>query len=236
MAGQGFARPSLRRWAASVAFCGLLVCMASRPAAAADMPGESYLRGSYTADEGPGYVHWDGIYFGAHYGWSNLTTAFENLNAQTTSNGSSFGGFVGYNVQWDQNLVLGLDGGYSRPTSLETSSSVSDGLGNTQTASFKLVDYATFRARAGYAFGQFLPYAFVGGAVGRINYATTENGVVVDAKDNAYTAGFVAGLGIDVKLLPNVFLRGEWEYIAFSPVSDNRSSINTARVGVGVLF
>jgi len=39
-----------------------------------------------------------------------------------------------------------------------------------------------------------------------------------------------------VKLLPNVFLRGEWEYIAFSPVSGNRSSINTARVGVGVLF
>ena len=40
-------------------------------------------------------------------------------------------------------------------------------------SSIKLVDYATLRARAGYAFGQFLPYALVGGAVGRFNYSTS---------------------------------------------------------------
>jgi opacity protein-like surface antigen len=52
-----------------------------------------------------------------------------------------------------------------------------------------------------------MPYAFLGGAVGRLNYSVSHNDVVTDAKDNAYTAGFVAGVGIDVALLPNVFLR-----------------------------
>ena len=40
-------------------------------------------------------------------------------------------------------------------------------------ASVQAVDYATLRARAGYALGQFLPYAVVGIAVGRFNYGTT---------------------------------------------------------------
>jgi hypothetical protein len=33
-----------------------------------------------------------------------------------------------------------------------------------------------------------------------------------------------------------VFLRGEYEYIAFSPVGVIRSNTNTARVGIGVRF
>ncbi len=41
---------------------------------------------------------------------------------------------------------------------------------------------------------------------------------------------------MDVALLPNVFVRGEWEYIAFAPVGGIRSNINTGRVGLGVKF
>jgi hypothetical protein len=36
---------------------------------------------------------------------------------------------------------------------------------------FKLVDYMPIRARAGYAIGTFLPYALLGGAIGRFNYS-----------------------------------------------------------------
>ena len=42
-----------------------------------------------------------------------------------------------------------------------------------RSSSIKLIDYGTFRGRAGYAFGQFLPYAVLGGAVGRFNYTNT---------------------------------------------------------------
>ena len=41
---------------------------------------------------------------------------------------------------------------------------------------------------------------------------------------------------MDVALLPNVFLRGEWEYVGFAQVNGIRSSINTGRVGIGMRF
>ena len=31
-------------------------------------------------------------------------------------------------------------------------------------------------------------------------------------KDNAFNAGFVAGLGVDWAVTPSIFLRAEWEY------------------------
>ena len=136
-----------------------------------------------------------------------------------------------------------------------TSDNVNNALTITAQSSLKLIDYATMRARAGYAFGQFLPYAVVGAAVGRFNYSNTATVTVTSdapqrppltalrsgtdtqsSKDNAIVGGFVAGLGMDVALLPNVFLRGEWEFVAFAPVGGIRANINTGRVGIGLKF
>jgi opacity protein-like surface antigen len=114
------------------------------------------------------------------------------------------------------------------------------------TASIKLNDYATFRARGGYAFGQFLGYAFVGAAVGRFDYARdlsltvtgADNGsfTLNDSKTNAFVAGVTTGLGMDVAVTPNVFLRAEWEFIAFNSVAGIKVTTNTGRVGVGMRF
>lgn len=181
------------------------------------------------------------------------------------TNGNQYGFFLGYNWQMDP-LVLGVDVGYNRPASLE--SDVSDTLAREVTtsdnvthdvylqssASLKLVDYATVRARAGYAFGQFLPYAMLGVGIGRFNYTTsatvtdywTASGSSTpvqygpltqsNSQDNVYVAGFDAGLGIDVAILPNVFLRAEWEYIFWGPVNGIKPSLNTGRVGLGIRF
>lgn len=222
-------------WRFGVAAMMLASATASGRVQAADMPDEPVLRGAYEDFGPPGFVRWDGIVLGAHIGYSNLTADFADATTaaslpQATTNSTSFGGFLGYNIQWD-NLVVGFDGAYNRPSSLETS--VASG---TAASSLTLTDYATFRGRAGYAFGQFMPYGFVGGAVGRMNYSTTVLGVVIDSRDDAYAAGFTAGVGVDVAVLPNVFVRGEYEYVAFSPVGSIRSSLNTARVGLGVRF
>lgn len=91
--------------------------------------------------------------------------------------------------------------------------------------------------------------------VGRLNYSITAqviangtdtsggggspyylNQTQTDAKDNAYVFGYVVGLGMDVALLPNVFLHGEWDYMGFVTISNIHTSINTARVGLGILF
>jgi opacity protein-like surface antigen len=191
-------------------------------------------------------------------GWTTLPS--------TNTNSQSYGLFLGYNVQWSE-LVVGFDLAYNHMNSLESSASdtmsrvfnTSDGFTNTVTvssqASAKLIDYATVRARAGYAIGQFLPYAMLGAAVGRFNYTSSatvtasgvdptgvqlpygpSTGTDSDSKNNAFAAGFVIGGGVDVAILPNVFLRAEYEYIAFAPINGIRSTLNTGRVGAGVRF
>jgi outer membrane immunogenic protein len=329
------------------------------------------------------------------------------LMPTNTIMGQSYGAFFGYNVQWEE-LVLGFDMAYNHMSSMASSSAAgsinrtvttSDGTYDVNIsgqASDQLIDYATVRGRAGYAFGQFLPYVVLGAAVGRFDYTTTANlqvcgpdfpdtecstttttatttgttgvtgttgtsttttttgttgtsttgttgtsgastgtsstngtpvtstisitgnstngisinGTIIpcptgtfcntgtsppgntsttsttgtsttgitgtsttgttgtsttgttgtsttgtsttgtpsttsiksfssslsNTKNNAIVAGIVVGLGMDVALLPNVFLRGEWEFVGFAPVSGIRTTLNTARVGIAVKF
>jgi outer membrane immunogenic protein len=98
---------------------------------------------------------------------------------------------------------------------------------------FKLVDYVPIRARAGFAIGTFLPYALLGGAIGRFNYSFPALGT---GKDNAFNAGFLTGLGVDWLITPGVFVRAEWEYIAFASVGGTMSQLNTGQLAIGVTF
>jgi outer membrane immunogenic protein len=186
-----------------------------------------------------------------------------------TTTGPVFGGFVGYNWQWSE-LVVGWDLAYKRPASLnstasdslsrrfDTSDSVRHDVTTDAQTSFKLVDYATLRGRAGYAFGEFLPYAFLGAAVGRFNYQTTVTvtDVMTDltvappvpgdlgtffqsassGQKNVFVGGLATGLGIDWAITPSVFLRAEWEYALFGPVNGTRSNTNVGFVGLGARF
>jgi opacity protein-like surface antigen len=254
------------------------------PAAAADWLDDT-LRGSYSSNAP---MRWDGLNLGVTMGLSSMNTDFGNSTGQqiaytlrntaleaqyspstwttlpsSTTNSRQFGGFIGYNMQW-QELVLGIDAAYIRPSNLNANASDSlsrtvtladgtvDGTTISARANIKLVDYATVRARAGYAFGQFLPYAVLGVAVGRFNYSVSTDVTVVQtsggvtqtfvfptttqSRDSAFSAGPVFGLGMDVSILPNMFLRAEWEYAAFAPISGIRTGVNTGRVGIGMRF
>jgi outer membrane immunogenic protein len=275
-----------RRGYAAAAACALLLAAAAGPANAGDL-GNSWLRGSLAQASAPGYVPWDGLVMGATVGGTSMSSDFGNAGSseiayilrnttlenefqpsswttlpRTVTNDAQYGFFLGYNWQMDE-LVLGLDGGYNRFSSLTSQAtdsierlvSTSDGVNHDvllqTSASLKLVDYATLRGRAGYAFGQFLPYAMLGVAIGRFDYQTTatvtdkQTGAVTGTfgpvtqsagQDNVITAGFLAGLGMDIAIMPNVFLRGEWEYIAWGPVHSIKSNLNTGRVGLAVRF
>jgi opacity protein-like surface antigen len=120
--------------------------------------------------------------------------------------------------------------------------------------SMAVFDYGSLRARAGYVLGNFLPYGFAGLAIGEATTnisanvqdlqcfasAPTECGLFsFDANSGtskALTYGFVAGGGIDIALTPNVFVRGEFEYAQFAPISGIAAEIMTARVGAGLKF
>jgi outer membrane immunogenic protein len=131
-------------------------------------------------------------------------------------------------------------------------------------ATAKLTDYATLRLRGGYAMDWLLPYGFVGVAAGRFNYsrhadvtiAQTDvsataldptdgipprtGGFLADSrtqtKNGAFTYGVTGGLGVDVGLLPGVFVRGEWEFIQFGTIGGTQMTVNTFRVGAALKY
>jgi outer membrane immunogenic protein len=177
-----------------------LILLAPNGASAADMP--EFLRGSYT----PSVTRWEGFYFGAQAGqtWGtadlgnadnslvgymlantelqSIVTNFTTLPKSTTG-GASYGGFIGYNWQWDDVVLgaelnynhssIGMSGQDSTDNILITSSNPPPGntlvynVIVTSGASVAIHDIATARGRAGWVFDRFMPYGFAGIAVGR---------------------------------------------------------------------
>jgi len=177
-----------------------LIVLAPAGALAADMP--EMLRGSYA----PTYTRWEGFYFGVQGGetfgsadFSNSTqsmisyiladTELQSIisNWQTlpkgSTSGQSYGGFVGYNYQWND-VVLGAELNYNHMSintgqqgslgpilvpgaSLPDGSTVLYSATLNSAASVAINDIVTARARAGWTFDRFMPYGFAGLAVGQ---------------------------------------------------------------------
>lgn len=196
---------------------------------------------------------------------SEMAVSQWNLGlGKATARTSGFGAFGGYNSQWED-VVLGIEASYMHGTFGGTftaaqervsGAALSDKLFHdvsvVSTASISISDMATFRGRAAYAYGCFLPYVFGGFALGNADITRS-----VEARDRVSTAalgpftdlvplsttdavhnhliyGYTAGLGVDVNLVGGLFLRAEWEYIRFTAAVD--TSINTVRAGLGYKF
>ena len=184
---------------------------------------------------------------------------------------AGFGGFVGYNTQFER-LVLGVEANYdqanlsftapSSPISRITSAGSNSYLVNiTGSGTASSLDYGTLRGRAGWAMGNFLPYAFAGLAIGKsdVNIMATVAGeenppttgscssassppctpfsfTGTAGRGNDWMYGFTVGAGLDVALTRNVFLRAEYEYVQFAPVQGLMVDINTVRLGAAFKF
>lgn len=196
---------------------------------------------------------------------SEMAVSQWNLGlGKATARTSGFGAFAGYNSQWED-VVLGIEASYMHGTFGGTFTAVQERVSGAalsdkffhdvsvrSTASISISDMATFRGRAAYAYGCFLPYVFGGFALGnaditrsveaRDRVSTTALGPftdlvplsTTDAVHNHLIYGYTAGLGVDVNLVGGLFLRAEWEYIRFTAAVD--TSINTVRAGLGYKF
>jgi opacity protein-like surface antigen len=175
---------------------------------------------------------------------------------------ASFGFFAGVNYQYDE-AVLGFEADFTR-TRLRTSGSDqmarmrvvdpviynADARGSV-TAEIKEV--ATLRARAGYTMGSFMP--FVTGGIALANYTVTREATVSTREQrldigtdistvsvaprrtqNRIGFGLTGGLGVDMAVSENLFLRGEWQYIHFRDLDGVRANLNTFRAGAAVKF
>jgi outer membrane immunogenic protein len=187
---------------------------------------------------------------------------------KVSPSGTNYGGFIGFNQQWED-IILSIEASYNAASlsarssdSIGRSFTASDGLRYNvdldSQASVALKDYGTVRARAGYVMGRFLPYAQIGGVIGR---ADISRSAVIDlswvdadpdnppdnppgrlvrsvseSKKNAFIYGVTTGVGLDVAVTPNIFLRGEYEYIHFFQFKGMTLDLHTGRIGAALKF
>jgi outer membrane immunogenic protein len=208
----------------------------------------------------PPIFSWTGLYVGmnAGYGGGLLHGALswvEPLFSATTANnvmtrigGVAIGGQAGFNYQFANGVVAGLE------TDLQWSDQRLVGLveGPALTPIVAVRRYAastaglqwfgTARLRAGYALGRFLPYVTAGLAYGRISGGNTgqflSNLGVLWASQNFTSAdrlGWTVGAGAEYALTDNLSLKTEYLYTEFGgftgPFAEYLGPV--ARAGVG---
>jgi outer membrane immunogenic protein len=189
-----------------------------------------------------------------------------------TAPAPQFGGFIGYNMQFED-LVFGVEANLERaafhlvaPNNPISRATGPDNLGIahdvtvTGSGTVDTMELATFKARAGYVVGNFMPYGFAGFAMGLVNSSFT--GTVFDQEfysgsvnsctaaapcpafidsmsathNNQVTFGYTVGGGVDIALTPNVFARAELELDQFFLPNNLLLTATSARVGAGYRF
>jgi outer membrane immunogenic protein len=185
-----------------------LVAVTAQAASAADLP---ILRGSYLEPRPAPRAIWEGFYVGgqASYGVTDadftkatkdLTakmlygTAIENefkvsewpLMGNASNHGRAYGGFAGYNWQWED-AVVGIEANYmfgktgasdrgAMSRTLATSSGYTYVITSESTGRMELNHMGSLRVRGGYAWNSFLmPYGFLGVGVGQGTFEKTSH-------------------------------------------------------------
>jgi outer membrane immunogenic protein len=268
----------MRRWL----LCGVAIVGMGLEASAADMP--DFLRGSSTVIAAPSGPRWDGFYVGGQVGWSVPGIDFTNNNPSmdtlvrlggatsvsasplgtNDSTGIHFGGFVGYQQQWD-GAVVGVEGTYNWLDKSVTATNAMSGSFAAGTAALAysavgsetahIIDYGTIRFKGGWAASSFImPYATFGLAIGRMDITraaaitpiasvATPPGTFVPGPftvtqdiANQFGYGYAAGVGADFCLMANLFARVEYEYVQFPDFQGLNVHLHNVRVGAALKF
>lgn len=249
-----------------------MVCGTVTGAQAADMPDLPFLRGSFTDGLGGArVVNWQGFYVGGQVSYGSVTSkvapgANDDLTAPSNfiappgvtytwlslpnahDSRTGFGGYFGYNGQWDD-VVLGVEGNYihdgfrsaSSSTGIFRNPDLSINSITNSNAVVGLSDFGSLRLRGGYVMGCFLPYAFAGSGFGSQTVDRTVSASpgplfagITAASKTKLVYGYSVGAGVDVMLVAGLFMRAEYEYRRVT--SDIESNINTVRLGLGYKF
>jgi outer membrane immunogenic protein len=162
-------------------------------------------------------------------------------------------------VEAEFTAFSGLEGAGSMPTDgrRRTIGSVDYSVISEGEAEAQLKNVALLKLRGGVPMGTFMPYGTIGVAFGyqslNAEYRSTyterkldDDGYPADviAAGNAnasinktgYVAGFAAGLGVDWAVLPNLLLRAEYQYVAFSSFKGLETNVNLVKAGVGFRY
>jgi opacity protein-like surface antigen len=172
------------------------------------------------------FYDWTGVYVGANLGYASAS-----INDTTTSGGTSTtssqtmtgfigGGQVGANFQY-RHTVFGFEVD-ANASSQKTSS-------NTLTAS--MPSFATARARLGYAYDRI--HLYLSGGAGYAQFSgsgttTSSTGAPVSTTGTTRRTAWVAGVGSESAVTPNVILRFEFLYLQLLDTTQNSPTATPA--------
>jgi outer membrane immunogenic protein len=180
--------------------------------------------------------NWAGFYAGANLGGDFVIDKARNGGARTNlDSGTIFGGLqAGYNFQTGP-WVFGVEGdvGYGKASKTKTF-----GVGSLKTTK----DWSgTARARAGYAFDNFLLYGTGGLAVA--NFETKASNGVTTEKRESTRAGWTVGAGVEYAVARNITVKGEYLYAdygkethTFTNVGQVKQDLSDHLVRVGLNY
>jgi high affinity Mn2+ porin len=199
--------------------CIALALLAADPARAADL---AILKPS-SPPSPAATLDWSGAYVGAHFG---LGLGRFDIDAAAAPgerlefSGSKLKGWVGgfhggYNLQFPDRVVLGLEAGLSF-TGVSRGVDVTEVFEHERSSFETNVDFvAMLRGRIGYAYGPWLPYLTGGLALGRNKIDVDYEGVPLS--QSRVHLGATLGAGVEFPVVGNWTGRIEYNYFSFSP-------------------
>lgn len=182
-------------------------------------------------------IDWSGPEFGLSGGIDRTYADGSKFLDKERFPGEHLGAFVGYQYQFDNNVVLGLEGDVSYTWNQRDDFTYFFGGSPVGAEKIKTDWSGSVRARIGYAFGDALLFA-------------TGGWVATRAVDNIETLGvsretfngFTIGGGFDYALTDNIFARAEYRYNGFGEkaIATDSTTVDLyqhiVNVGLGVKF
>ncbi len=200
---------------------------------------------------------WTGFYIGLQGGhiWGDGMTEDRNYNdefdrgSSPSTNGVFGGAHLGYNLQFANRVVVGVEADIGRgpvrsslsPTRTELGGALTDDLNHHRVS---LEWFGSARARVGYALGNVLAYATGGVAVGETRYGFEHFNATGRIK--SASVGWTSGVGLEYMIAPNWTTRAEYRYTDYGSASghvfDNypdfshKGELKTNDVRIGVSY
>jgi opacity protein-like surface antigen len=168
-------------------------------------------------------LDWSGPYVGGNLGLAHTSAEasevifpdsvefFDSLTYDQSETSVTGGVQAGWQKHWGK-LVAGVEVGFSLLRFDNTKESPLI-LGLSRSAEAR--DIFTLTGRLGYADGRWLAYAKAGVANAEIDVSYLDSLTGVSSSSSGRETGWIAGIGIDYALTPNLFLGVEYNYLRF---------------------
>jgi high affinity Mn2+ porin len=160
---------------------------------------------------------WTGFYVGGHFGYGDASFGpgtnripLQGVFLPPSPTGLIGGFQAGYNRQFSNRLVLGVEADSSFPSPIDVPR-LAPARFNTS------IDYVgTLRGRVGYAFGPWMPYLTGGFAWGHTHVIVNDDAGGLFATVKGYQTGWTAGAGVEFAVSGNWSAKAEYDYIDLS--------------------